>query len=145
MLPTANSWAVALAGGLLSVLGNAPGTLPAIALVSLGVGAIVAESVVVFLIIKFLGAGYLMYLGVQAIRHRNDHSDTTASQRALVPFLSLNDFDLRNITAGQSHFLVPRAGIEPTIKRISGVSCQRSSLTVKKHVFPGECGAMGPL
>ena len=124
MLPAANGWAVALAGGLLSVLGNAPGALPAIALVSLGVGAIVAESVVVFLIIKFLGAGYLMYLGVQAIRHRNDHSDTTASQRALVPFLSLSASDLPDITAGQRPFLVPRAGIEPTTKRNSGYSCQ---------------------
>jgi threonine/homoserine/homoserine lactone efflux protein len=57
-------------GGLLSVLGNALGMLPAIALVSLGVGAIVAESVVVFTIIKIVGAGYLVFLGIQAIRHR---------------------------------------------------------------------------
>ncbi|GAA0992825.1 LysE family translocator [Subtercola frigoramans] len=63
-------------GGFLSVVGNALGMLPAIALVSLGVGAIVAESVVVFTIIKFAGAVYLIYLGVQAIRHRNDHVDT---------------------------------------------------------------------
>jgi threonine/homoserine/homoserine lactone efflux protein len=107
MLPVTNGWAFALAafalilipgpsvlfvisrslslgrkGGFLSVLGNALGALPAIALVSLGVGAIVAESVVVFFIIKFLGAGYLIYLGVQAIRHRNDHTDTATSRRA---------------------------------------------------------------
>ncbi|QWT22752.1 LysE family translocator [Subtercola sp. PAMC28395] len=63
-------------GGFLSVVGNALGMLPAIALVSLGVGAIVAESVVVFTIIKFAGAVYLVYLGVQAIRHRNAHVDT---------------------------------------------------------------------
>lgn len=61
--------------GLLSVLGNALGMLPAIAAVSLGVGALIAESVVVFTIIKFVGAAYLVYLGVQAIRHR----DRTAS------------------------------------------------------------------
>lgn len=107
MLPAANGWAFALAafalilipgpsvlfvigrslslgrkGGFLSVMGNALGMLPAIALVSLGVGSIVAESVVVFIIIKFVGAGYLMYLGVQAIRHRNDPTDTATSQRA---------------------------------------------------------------
>ena len=63
-------------GGFLSVVGNALGMLPAIALVSLGVGAIVAESMVVFTIIKFAGAVYLIYLGVQAIRHRNDRVDT---------------------------------------------------------------------
>ena len=107
MLPAANGWAFALAafalivipgpsvlfvigrslslgrkGGFLSVLGNALGMLPAIALVSLGVGAIVAESVLVFVVIKFVGAGYLVYLGVQAIRHRNDHTGTAASVRA---------------------------------------------------------------
>ena len=57
-------------GGLLSVLGNALGLLPVIALVALGVGGIVAQSVVLFTILKVAGALYLVYLGVQAIRHR---------------------------------------------------------------------------
>lgn len=57
-------------GGMLSLLGNAFGMLPAIALVSLGVGAVVAESAIVFAVIKYLGAAYVIYLGVQAIRHR---------------------------------------------------------------------------
>ena len=59
-------------GGLLSVLGNALGMVPLVAAVALGVGAIVAESVVLFTIIKFAGAGYLVYLGVHAILHRAD-------------------------------------------------------------------------
>jgi len=57
-------------GGLLSVLGNALGLLPVIGLVALGVGGIVAQSIVLFTILKIAGALYLMYLGVQAIRHR---------------------------------------------------------------------------
>ncbi|MDY0908349.1 LysE family translocator [Microbacterium sp. CFBP9034] len=57
-------------GGLLSVLGNALGLLPVIALVALGVGGIVAQSIVLFTIVKVAGAAYLMYLGIQAIRHR---------------------------------------------------------------------------
>jgi threonine/homoserine/homoserine lactone efflux protein len=57
-------------GGLLSVLGNALGLLPVIGLVALGVGGIVAQSIVLFTIVKVAGAVYLMYLGVQAIRHR---------------------------------------------------------------------------
>ncbi|MFF1635467.1 LysE family translocator [Leifsonia sp. NPDC058248] len=64
------------AGGLLSVLGNALGMLPLVAAVALGIGAVVAQSVVVFTIIKFAGAAYLVYLGVQAIRHRR-HSAVT--------------------------------------------------------------------
>jgi threonine/homoserine/homoserine lactone efflux protein len=58
-------------GGLLSVLGNASGLLPVIALVALGVGGIVAQSVILFTIVKVAGALYLMFLGVQAIRHRH--------------------------------------------------------------------------
>jgi threonine/homoserine/homoserine lactone efflux protein len=59
-------------GGLLSVLGNELGALPLVTAVALGVGTVVAESIVVFTVIKLLGAAYLVYLGVQAIRHRRD-------------------------------------------------------------------------
>jgi threonine/homoserine/homoserine lactone efflux protein len=58
--------------GLLSVVGNASGMLVQTALVALGVGAIVSESIVVLTVIKFAGAAYLIYLGIQAIRHRKD-------------------------------------------------------------------------
>ncbi|WP_341579737.1 LysE family translocator [Microbacterium schleiferi] len=59
--------------GVLSVVGNALGTIPAIIAVAFGVGAIVASSVVAFTVIKIVGALYLVYLGVQAIRHRHAH------------------------------------------------------------------------
>ncbi len=62
-------------GGLLSVVGNAVGGLVVVAAVAFGVGVIIAQSVVVFTIVKIAGAGYLMYLGVQAIRHRKRHAD----------------------------------------------------------------------
>ncbi|WP_127792004.1 LysE family translocator [Agromyces sp. LHK192] len=66
------SLALGRLGGLLSVVGNAAGMIPLVAAVALGVGAIVAESVVLFTVIKFAGAAYLVYLGIQAIRHRAD-------------------------------------------------------------------------
>ncbi|RKT33215.1 threonine/homoserine/homoserine lactone efflux protein [Microbacterium sp. AG1240] len=59
--------------GVLSVVGNALGTVPAVLAVAFGVGAIVASSVVAFTVIKIVGAIYLVWLGVQAIRHRNAH------------------------------------------------------------------------
>ncbi len=58
-------------GGIMSVLGNALGVIPLIVAVAFGVGAVVAESIVVFTIIKLFGAAYLVFLGVQAIRHRH--------------------------------------------------------------------------
>ncbi|HEY4224548.1 MAG TPA: LysE family translocator [Pseudolysinimonas sp.] len=58
--------------GLLSVVGNETGMLLQTGLVALGVGAIVSQSIVVLTVIKFAGAAYLVYLGIQAIRHRKD-------------------------------------------------------------------------
>jgi threonine/homoserine/homoserine lactone efflux protein len=60
--------------GLLSVVGNASGMLVQTTLVALGVGAIVAQSIVVLTVIKFAGAAYLVFLGIQAIRHRREVS-----------------------------------------------------------------------
>ncbi|MFE5670218.1 LysE family translocator [Agromyces sp. NPDC056523] len=66
------SLALGRIGGLLSVVGNAIGMLPLVAAVALGVGTVVAQSVLLFTGIKIAGAMYLVYLGVQAIRHRAD-------------------------------------------------------------------------
>jgi len=64
------SLALGRRGGILSVAGNALGLIPVIVAVALGLGAIVAQSVVIFTIIKFAGAAYIVFLGIQAIRHR---------------------------------------------------------------------------
>lgn len=62
------------AGGLLSVLGVTLALIPIVALVALGVGSVIAASAALFTALKVAGALYLMYLGVQAIRHRRDAS-----------------------------------------------------------------------
>jgi threonine/homoserine/homoserine lactone efflux protein len=53
-----------------SVAGGAAGSFTAAVLVAVGVGAIVQTSALVYTAIKLAGAAYLVYLGVQAIRHR---------------------------------------------------------------------------
>lgn len=67
-------------GGLLSVVGNELGALPLVAAVAVGVGSIVAESILLFTVVKLLGAAYLVYLGVQAIHHRGDGLDGSSDQ-----------------------------------------------------------------
>lgn len=62
-------------GGLLSVLGNAVGGLVVVAAVAVGVGVVIAQSIVLFTVVKIAGATYLIYLGVQAIRHRRERAD----------------------------------------------------------------------
>jgi threonine/homoserine/homoserine lactone efflux protein len=72
-------------GGLLSVVGVTLALIPIVAAVALGVGAIIAKSVVLFTILKIVGAVYLVYLGIQAIRHRKDAAaavDTAALPRS---------------------------------------------------------------
>jgi threonine/homoserine/homoserine lactone efflux protein len=55
-----------------TVLGNTTGLAAVMALVIAGLGAVVAESDAVFTAIKLVGAAYLVYLGVQAWRHRKE-------------------------------------------------------------------------
>lgn len=66
--------------GVLSATGNALGTIPAVLAVAFGVGAIVASSVVAFTAIKIVGALYLVWLGVQAFRKRNEHTTEAISR-----------------------------------------------------------------
>lgn len=116
------SLALGRAGGLLSVLGNALGMLPLVVAVSVGVGALVAQSAVVFAIIKFGGAAYLVYLGVQAIRHRR-HTAVThekAAPRAAWRILGegfvvglTNPKSLVFFVAVLPQFVDPRAGGVP--------------------------------
>ena len=73
------SLALGRRGGLLSVLGNAIGLVPIVVAVAFGVGALIAESLVLFTILKYVGAAYIVYLGVQAIRHRKRTAETVAA------------------------------------------------------------------
>jgi threonine/homoserine/homoserine lactone efflux protein len=57
---------------LLSVLGNALGLIAQIVAVALGLGAIVAASAAAYTVLKIIGACWVVWLGIQAIRHRGD-------------------------------------------------------------------------
>src|SRR6478609_9606728 len=57
---------------LLSVVGNAIGVTAQVALVAIGLGAVVAASITAYTVIKVAGAAYVIWLGIQAIRHRAD-------------------------------------------------------------------------
>lgn len=57
---------------LASVLGNSLGLLTIVVLVALGLGVVVQESIEVFNVLKLLGAAYLVYLGVEAVRRRKE-------------------------------------------------------------------------
>ncbi len=56
--------------GVATVVGNTLGVYVQVMAVAFGIGALVERSVLVFNVVKLGGAGYLIFLGVQAIRHR---------------------------------------------------------------------------
>ncbi|MEV4237242.1 LysE family translocator [Nocardia sp. NPDC050408] len=55
---------------LVSVFGHSAGVFVALLLVSVGLGTLLAASALALTVVKFAGALYLMYLGIQAIRER---------------------------------------------------------------------------
>jgi threonine/homoserine/homoserine lactone efflux protein len=61
-----------------TVVGNAAGCFTQVVLVAAGLGAIVQRSILVFNAIKLLGAAYLVFLGVQTLRHRREAPGTAS-------------------------------------------------------------------
>lgn len=70
---------------LITVAGNAAGVYVQVVAVAFGMGAIVRTSAAVFTVIKLAGAAYLVYLGVQAIRHRRRLSEALAGAVRTTP------------------------------------------------------------
>ncbi|MET7573154.1 LysE family translocator [Streptomyces sp. NPDC005492] len=55
-----------------TALGNVFGSYLLVTAVAFGIGSLVERSVTIYLTVKLAGAAYLVYLGVQAFRHRKD-------------------------------------------------------------------------
>ncbi len=67
---------------LLTVIGNALGLLVQSLLVAVGLGAVLAASAAAYTVVKLAGAAYLVYLGVQAIRHRGELAGALLAARS---------------------------------------------------------------
>ena len=63
-----------------TVFGHAAGNYAVAACVAVGLGAVLERSAEVFTAVKLAGAVYLIWLGVQAIRHRKDLASAVAVQ-----------------------------------------------------------------
>lgn len=74
-----------------TVLGNAVGVFAQVLLVAVGLGAIVERSIAVFTIVKLAGAGYLVWLGIRAVRHRRELANAF-SETGAVPQTSRSVF-----------------------------------------------------
>ncbi|WP_433723965.1 LysE family translocator [Nocardia sp. CA-129566] len=65
---------------LLSVLGATAGSAVPLVAVAMGLGVVLAASAALLTIVKIIGAGYLIYLGVMAIRERKSLRDALHSE-----------------------------------------------------------------
>jgi len=66
--------------GVATVAGNTVGVYVQVVAVAFGIGALVERSVMVFTIVKLGGAAYLIFLGIQAIRHRQKLAEMLGSR-----------------------------------------------------------------
>ena len=67
---TRNSMMLSRRAGMLTAVGIALGVLVHVAYSVLGVGLVISRSILLFNLIKYLGAAYLVYLGVTMLRAR---------------------------------------------------------------------------
>lgn len=83
----------ALAAGrkaaLLTIVGTAAGMYLQVILVALGLGVLLEQSIVLMMIVKFVGAGFLVYLGIQAIRHRHDAAKDLGEVKRVGPLRTI--------------------------------------------------------
>jgi threonine/homoserine/homoserine lactone efflux protein len=69
------------AAGLVSVLGIHTGSIMHVAAAALGLSAILASSALTYGVVKYVGAGYLIWLGIRALRGRDEARPDVAGKR----------------------------------------------------------------
>ena len=86
----------ALAHGRRTAVATALGSYLLVVAVAVGIGSLVERSVTVYLTVKLAGAAYLVWLGVQAFRHRKELKASTIHTRPREPARG----DLRTLLDG---------------------------------------------
>lgn len=77
-LVTRNSLVYSRRTGVMAAIGLALGILVHVTYSLIGIGLIIAQSILVFTVIKLLGAGYLIYIGYKSITAKKSDLITTA-------------------------------------------------------------------
>jgi RhtB (resistance to homoserine/threonine) family protein len=67
--------------GIYTALGLASGMLVHVTYTLVGIGFIISRSILLFSIIKYLGAAYLIYIGWKSLRSRREHYKIPESKR----------------------------------------------------------------
>ena len=94
----ANSIGAGWARSIWGILGQQLALLVHVAVVAAGVGVLVAESPLLFNIIRYAGAAYLVFLGVRQLRARPKAVDDDASADLAQPWAMFRQGVLVNLT-----------------------------------------------
>jgi threonine/homoserine/homoserine lactone efflux protein len=87
------------AAGVGTAVGGQLGVYAQVAAVAFGIGVLVERSATIFTVIKLAGAVYLVYLGVQAVRHRRSLAEALGTQMAKkTPWRIVSDGFLVGVT-----------------------------------------------
>jgi len=95
---TKNSLLGSRKAGLFTAIGVGLGIFLHVAYSLVGIGFIISQSIIIFSIIKYIGAVYLFYLGCKLLKAKRD-SDTQIEQvqkTAISPFKALREGFLTN-------------------------------------------------
>ncbi|NEA98101.1 LysE family translocator [Streptomyces sp. SID13726] len=79
-----------------TAVGNVFGSYLLVVAVAVGIGSLVEQSVAVYLAVKLAGAAYLVFLGVQAFRHRKELKSSAITSGSAGPARG----DLRTVLDG---------------------------------------------
>jgi threonine/homoserine/homoserine lactone efflux protein len=77
------AWGRAVA--VLTVLGNSLGTLTLSVIVALGLGPLLEHSKAFTVVLELAGGAYLLWLGLEALRHRHEHARAMTEREARRP------------------------------------------------------------
>jgi threonine/homoserine/homoserine lactone efflux protein len=66
--------------GVATVAGNTVGAFTQVVAVAFGIGPLIERSIALFTVLKLAGACYLIFLGVQAVRHRHSLAEALGQQ-----------------------------------------------------------------
>ena len=134
----------ALAHGRRSALatacGHAAGNYVVAACVAVGLGTILQRSATVFVVVKIAGAAYLMWLGLQAIRHRKSLANAfAAAAEPREGWRALRDGMVVGVTNPKSYILFG-AVLPQFVNRAHGnVPAQMLLLALVSVVIGGIC------
>src|ERR1035437_4095521 len=100
LMITRNSLVYSKRTGIYSAIGLGLGILVHVTYGLIGIGFIISQSIVLFSIIKLLGAGYLIYIGYKSLTSKSSHQtvDNTSSKKDLDRLSAIRVGFITNVT-----------------------------------------------